>query len=493
MQRSLLPVLSILVSTILPASADVTLSPIIGSHMVLQRDAACPIWGWAEQGEKVSVEFAGQKAEVTPDANGKWMVKLKPMKANDKGQTLTIRGKNELKLEDVVVGDVWLCSGQSNMEWTVASSMNPKEEAAAANDPRIRHIKIGNPPAKTPSDKVISQAGWQNASPQTVSGFTAAGYFFAREIVKDQNVPVGLLGANWSGTRIEPWIPPIGFKDVPALSSIAEKLDSYPETQEKPDKVDPTKKVTEVKLQSPLALFNGRIAPLIPYAIKGALWYQGESNASEGMLYTEKMKGLIGGWRKVWEMPDMPFYYVQLAPFIYKGANPENLARLWESQTAALQIPNTGMAVTTDIGNTTDIHPKNKQEVGRRLSLWALAKTYGKKDVVFSGPIFKSARFDGSKAILSFDHVAGGLKTRDNQAPSHFLIAGEDKNFVPAKAEIVGQTVVVTGEGVTKATAVRYGWSHDAEPNLANSTGLPASPFRTDDWPVQNPAPQPAK
>ena len=490
MQISFRPALSvlapaILATVILPAAAEVTLSPIIGSHMVLQRDAACPIWGWADQGEKVTVEFSGQKAEATPDASGKWMVKLKPMKANDQGQSLTIRGKNEIKLEDVVVGDVWLCSGQSNMEWSVAASANPKEEIAAAKDTRIRHIKIGNPPAKTPDAKVISPAGWQPASPQTVAGFTAVGYFFGREIAKEQNVPVGLLGANWGGTRIEPWTPPIGFKEVPALSAFAAKLDSYPETQEKPDKADPTKKVTEVKLQSPLALFNGRIAPLVPYAIKGALWYQGESNNGEAMLYTEKMKALIGGWRKVWEMPEMPFYYVQLAPFIYKGANPENLARIWEAQTAALQIPNTGMAVTTDIANTVDIHPKNKQEVGRRLALWALAKTYGKKDIVFSGPIFKSARFDGGKAILSFDHVAGGLKTRDGQAPSHFVIAGEDKKFVPAKAEVVGQTIVVTGEGVSKATAVRYGWSHDAEPNVANSAGLPASPFRTDDWPLQ--------
>jgi sialate O-acetylesterase len=486
MKRHLLPACIVLASSILPVAADVTLSPIIGSHMVLQRESACPIWGWAGEGEEVTVEFAGQKQTAKPDASGKWMVKLQPMKANSTGQTMIIRGKNELKLDDVLVGEVWLCSGQSNMEMTVGSSMNAKEESAAATDSRIRHIKVNNPPTKTPEAKVISQ-GWQPATPQTVGGFTAAGYFFAREIAKNLDVPVGLLGANWGGTRIEPWTPPVGFKDVPALASIAEKLETFPETQEKPDKADPTKKVTEVKLQSPLALFNGRIAPLIPFAIRGALWYQGESNNGEGMLYAEKMKALIGGWRKVWAMPEMPFYFVQLAPFIYGNANPENLARIWEAQAAALKIPNTGMAVITDISMLKDIHPKNKQEVGRRLALWALAKTYGKKDVVFSGPLFKTAKFDGNKVVLSFDHVDGGLKSRDGAPLSHFQIAGEDKKFVPAKAEIAGETVVIAGEGVEKPTAVRFGFNQDAEPNLANKTGLPASPFRTDDWPVQTP------
>ena len=452
--------------------------------MVLQRDSACPVWGWAEAGEDVTVEFAGQKLTAKPDAQGKWQVSLKPMKANATGQTMTIRGRNEIKLDDILIGEVWLCSGQSNMEWTVNSSANPKEEAAAANDARIRHIKVNNQPAKTPDAKVVSTNGWQVTSPQTVGGFTAVGYFFARELAKELNVPVGLLGANWGGTRIEPWTPPVGFKQVPALSNITEKLDTFPETETKPDKADPTKTVTQVKLQSPTALFNGRIAPLVPFAMRGALWYQGEGNNGEGMLYFEKMKALIAGWRSVWNMPEMPFYYVQLAPFIYNGSNPENLARLWEAQAASLQIPHTGMAVTTDVGNVTDIHPKNKQEVGRRLSLWALAKTYGKKDVVFSGPIFKSVKFDGGKAVVSFNHASGGLKSRDGNPLTHFLVAGEDKSFVPAKAEIVGETVVISAEKVSKPIAVRYAWSHDAEPNLANQAGLPASPFRSDDWPL---------
>jgi sialate O-acetylesterase len=481
MKQSFLPA-SALLALILPVSADVTLSPIIGSHMVLQREVACPIWGWAEQGEQVTVEFAGQKHTAKPAADGRWEVKLQPLKGTAEGRVMTIRGKNEIKLEDIVVGEVWLCSGQSNMEWSVAASGNPKEEIANAKDSRIRHIKVQNPPAKQPDAKVVSAKGWEPASPSTAGGFTAVGYYFARELVKELNVPIGLLGANWGGTRIEPWTPPVGFKQVPALKSLADNLAKYPETQEKPDKADPTKKVTEVKLQSPLALYNGRIAPLVPYAIRGALWYQGESNNGEGMLYLEKMKALIGGWRQVWNMPEMPFYYVQLAPFNYKGANPANLAGIWEAQTAALKIPHTGMAVTMDISTITDIHPKNKQDVGRRLSLWALAKTYGKKDIVYSGPLYKSVKFEGPKAVISFDHVGGGLKSRDGQALTHFTVAGEDKAFVPAKAEIVGNTVVVTAENLAKPAAVRFAWAHDAEPNLSNKEGLPASAFRTDSW-----------
>ena len=473
----------VFLASVISASADVSLSPIIGSHMVLQRDSACPIWGWAEQGEEVTVEFAGQKKSAKPDAAGKWMVKLDAMKANATGQTMSIRGKNTLALEDVVVGEVWLCGGQSNMEWTVSGAANPKDEIAAGDHPLIRHIKVNNQGAVKPDEKVVS-GGWQNASPQTVGGFTAVGYYFAREVRKSVDVPIGLLNANWGGTRIEPWTPPSGFKAVPALKDIADKLDQFPSKSEKPDKADPTKMVTNVNIQTPLALFNGRIAPIVPFALRGALWYQGESNNGEGMLYFEKMKALIAGWRDVWQMPNMPFYYVQLAPFIYKGANAENLARIWEAQTAALKIPHTGMAVLTDIGNTTDIHPKNKQEVGRRLALWALAKDYGKAGTVFSGPIFKSAKFDGGKATLTFEHGAG-LKSKDDQSLTHFTIAGDDKTFVPAKAEISGDTIIVSAEGVAKATAVRFGWSHDAEPNLFNGAGLPASPFRTDDWPVK--------
>jgi sialate O-acetylesterase len=263
----------------------------------------------------------------------------------------------------------------------------------------------------------------------------------------------------------------VGFKETPALQDIANKLDTFPSKNDK----------GEINHQTPLALYNGMIHPLLPYSVRGAIWYQGESNNGEGMLYNEKMKALISGWRSVWKNPDMPFYFVQLAPYKY-GGDPTALAKIWEAQTATLSIEHTGMAVTVDIGNTGDIHPKNKQEVGRRLALWALADQYGREDLVYSGPIYESMKVDGNQARLSFKHVGGGLVSRDSKPLSHFQIAGEDKNFVDAKATIEGNEVVVSAEGIDKPVAVRFGWDQVAEPNLSNKEGLPASPFRTDSW-----------
>lgn len=458
--------------------AEVRLPAIIGPHMVLQRDVPCPIWGWAEPGEQVTVAFAGQQQTATADAQGKWNVRLAAMPANSQPQTMSIAGSNTLKLDDVLVGEVWLCSGQSNMEWTVAASHNAQEEASAANHPRIRHIKIQHRPAEKPESNVPPTT-WQVCEPKTVPGFTAVGYFFGRQLMQDLDVPVGLIGSNWGGTRIEPWTPPEGFRQVPALKDIADKLDSFPAKTQQTDK-NTGKTSTTINHQSPLALYNGMIHPLVPYAIRGAIWYQGESNNGEGMLYFEKMKALIAGWRTVWGNPQMPFYYVQLAPYKYGNRNPQDLAGIWEAQTAALAIPHTGMAVTVDIGHPRDIHPKNKQEVGRRLALWALAKTYGKSGLVYSGPLFKQLTIEGNKARVAFDHVGGGLVSRDGQPLSHFTIAGADRNFVPAEARIDGTTVVVSSGQVANPVAVRFAWDQEAEPNLSNKEGLPAAPFRTD-------------
>jgi sialate O-acetylesterase len=384
--------------------------------------------------------------------------------------TMTVVGTTRVTVANILVGDVWLCSGQSNMEWSVGNSNNSQEELAAADHPRIRHIKIPHVPAETPQADVAS-GGWQVCSPQTVGGWTAVGYFFARHLQQELDVPVGLIGSNWGGTRIEPWTPPVGFQQVPALKDIADKLDSFPAK-----KADGA-----INHQSPLALYNGMIAPLVPYGIRGALWYQGESNNGEGMLYFEKQKALIGGWRAIWNKPDLPFYFVQLAPYRY-GGDPKNLAGIWEAQTATLSIPYTGMAVTVDISNLTDIHPRNKQDVGKRLALWALAQLYGKSDLVYSGPLYKSMAVEGDKIRLAFDHVGSGLVSRDGQPLNWFTIAGEDKNFVPAQAEIDGATVVVSADSVAHPVAVRFGWTQEAEPNLSNKESLPASPFRTDKW-----------
>ena len=450
------------------ALAETKLPSIIGSNMVLQREKTVPVWGWDDAGQKVTVSFNGQAVTTKADAEGRWQVDLKAMKAGGPFE-MTIQGSSEVKLGNILIGEVWLCSGQSNMEWTVSRSKNPKEEIAAANYPNIRHIKIPHRPSDKPESNVPSN-GWQVCSPKTAGNFTAVGYYFGRKLHKDLDVPVGLIGSNWGGTRIEPWTPPEGFKKVPALKeSHADKLDSFP-----------AKNGNRINHQSPLALYNGMIHPLLPYQIRGALWYQGESNNGEGMLYHEKMKALIHGWREVWNNPELPFYFVQLAPFNY-GGDPKRLAGIWEAQAKTLALPNTGMAVTTDIANIRDIHPKNKQDVGKRLALWALAKNYGKM-VPYSGPLYKSMKVEGNKIILSFDYVNGGLKSSDGKALSHFTIAGEDKKFVNAKAEISGETVVVSAEGVANPQAVRFGWHQSSEPNFFNKADLPASPFRTDDW-----------
>ena len=454
----------------LTAQAAVKLPAVFTDHMVLQREQPIAVWGWEDAGKEVTVTLGDAKATAKADESGKWTVKLPALKTGGP-LTLTVAGTSTVTLTDVLIGEVWLCSGQSNMEWTVGGVNNAQEEIAAAKFPQIRHIKINQLPAATPQADVKS-AGWKVCAPDTVAGFTAAGYFFARHLNQTLNVPIGLIGSNWGGTLIEPWTPPCGFQQVPALKQdFADKLSSFPAKNGNGN----------VNHQSPLALYNGMIHGLVPYGIRGAIWYQGESNNGQGMLYFEKQKALIAGWRCVWKNPDLAFYFVQLAPYRY-GGDPTRLAGIWEAQTATLAVPHTGMAVTVDIGNTRDIHPRNKQDVGKRLALWALAKDYGQPNIVYSGPLYKSMKVDGGKVTLAFDHVGGGLVARDGKPLTHFAVAGEDKKFVEAKATIDGAGVVVEAAGVAQPVAVRFGWHEEAEPNLSNKDGLPASPFRTDKW-----------
>lgn len=451
------------------ALAEVKLPAVIGDHMVLQRDRPIPIWGWDDAGTEVTVEMAGAKATAKADADGKWIVRLPARKAGGP-YSMAVEGTSKATIRDVLVGEVWLCSGQSNMEWTVGGVDDAQAEIAAANHMSIRHIKVNHVPAAEPRTEVPS-GGWQVCSPETAGGFTAVGYFFGKMLHKELDVAVGLIGSNWGGTRIEPWTPPIGFRKVPALKDIADRLDGFPSRNEK----------GEVNHQSPLALYNGMVHPLVPYAMRGAIWYQGESNNGEGMLYYEKMKALIEGWRAVWEDERLSFHYVQLAPFRY-GGDPTSLPRIWEAQAAALSIPHTGMAVTVDIGNVADIHPRNKQDVGKRLALWALAKDYGREGLVYSGPLYRSMKVEDGKVRIAFDHVGGRLASRDGKPLTWFAVAGEDKRFVEAEAAIDGDTVVVSSPEVPAPVAVRFGWHQEAEPNLSNAEGLPASPFRTDAW-----------
>lgn len=445
--------------------AATKLPSFLTDHMVLQRGVANRIWGWDKPGTEVAVNAGGQTARGTADGAGNWSVQLSPMQAGGPIE-IQVKGTTEIKLADVMIGDVWVCSGQSNMEWNVGQSANAAEEIAAGNLPQIRHVKIEHVPADKPQSDVRS-SGWKVASSETVGEFTAAGYFFAKTLQPEINVPIGLIGVNWGGTRIEPWTPPVGFQQVPALHDIAGKLDQFPTKNDKGE-VDP---------QSPLALYNGMIHPLLGMPIKGALWYQGEANVGEGMLYFEKMKALIGGWRAVWNQPNLPFYFVQLAPFRY-GDDPYPLAEIWQAQLAALSIPNTGMVVTTDIGNVSDIHPANKQEVGRRLALWALVQTYGRFQFTSCGPLVRSVNREGASLRVAFDYVNGGLSTRDGQPPSGFEVAGADGKFVPAEAKIDRDTVLVSSPQVAEPTQVRFAWHQEANPNFINLAGLPAVPFK---------------
>ncbi|MCA9175212.1 MAG: sialate O-acetylesterase [Planctomycetales bacterium] len=448
--------------------AELTVPTIFSDHMVLQRDQELPVWGWDTAGAEVTVSIDGKQQKAKAGDDGKWMVKLPAMKAGGPHE-LVVEGSSRKAFKDVLVGEVWICSGQSNMEWTVSRSNNSAEEAKNGDHPQIRHIKFGHRPSEKPATDVPSN-GWEVCTPETVPNFTAVGYFFGRRLQQELNVPIGLIGSNWGGTRIEPWTAPEGFKSNPNLKSISDKLDSFPEKNNK----------GAINHQSALALYNGMIHPMVPFGVRGAIWYQGESNNGEGMLYYEKMKALIQGWRTIWNNDDMPFYFVQLAPFTY-GGDPTRLAGIWEAQTRTLRdVPHTGMAVTVDIANLKDIHPKNKQDVGARLALWALAQDYGKKDLVVSGPLYRSMKKEGSKIRLTFDHVGGGLVSRDGEPLSWFTIAGKDGNFVEAKATIDGDNVVVECDAVPSPEHVRFGWSQLAEPNLSNKEGLPASPFRTD-------------
>ena len=462
-------IIVVILSTVF-VQAETKLPSILGSHMVLQQGEKCPIWGWDDSDKVVTVEFAGQKHTAKVSDGGRWEVHLDPMKANAKGQTLTIRGSSKLELTDVLVGEVWLCSGQSNMEWRVVQSANSKEEIANANHPLIRHIKIPHKLSPKPQDNV-SSSGWQPCTPQVVANFTAVGYYFGRHLHKELNVPVGLIGSNWGGTRIEPWTPPVGFKSVPALKkNFADKLDQF--ASAKPGRGTPSH------------MYNAMIHPLLPYTIKGALWYQGESNNGEGMLYHEKMKALIAGWRSVWNNPELPFYFVQLAPFRYGSDNDPRLPGIWQAQLETLKVPHTGMAVTTDITTLRNIHPPNKQDVGKRLALWALVKDYGKKlKGQYSGPIFSKIDHAEGKDSLTVHFQkdsTGGLTTNDKKPVSHFEIAGKDGKWHPAKATIVyGDHLIVKSDAVKKPVHVRFGWHQMAEPNLVNGAGLPASPFST--------------
>jgi sialate O-acetylesterase len=507
----LLGALVVVCGLTLHVRADVKLPGVFGEHMVLQREQPVPVWGWAEPTEKITVTLAGQSAQATADASGRWSVRLDALSAGGP-HVLQVQGRNTLELGDVLVGEVWLCSGQSNMAMAVGGVVNRDAEVAAANHPQIRMATVARETAEEPQSDC--KAPWQVCSPQTVAGFSAAAYFFGRELQQKLQVPVGLINSSWGGTPIQGWTSVTAQTAVPELAPLVESfqksLAAYDPkaAQERYEKQLQVWKNDEAKAKdagtraavarrkprppqdprlapgSPGRLFNGMIHPLAPYAIRGAIWYQGEANAGGAKLYGLQLRTMITEWRTLWKQDAFPFLFVQLPNFMQAQQQASETAGwplIREQFLQTLTLANTGMAVTIDIGEANDIHPKNKQDVGLRLAQWALAKTYGKA-VAACGPLFKSARCDGEKIIVSFDHLGGGLAARGGDKLKGFAIAGADKKFVWAEAKIVGETVEVRGPEVKAPAAVRYAWANNPDCNLVNQAGLPASPFRTDDW-----------
>jgi len=678
MARWVLVLATVLTAT--AAWADVSMPAVFSDNMILQRDLPVRIWGWADAGEDVTVSLHtktatpvfNQQVSTKADAAGKWSVKLKPLVANGNELTLTVAGKNTLTFTNILAGDVWICSGQSNMEWPVAASLNPKEECAAANFPNIRLFTVPHTTSPRPADDVATKGGWAVCSPQTVGGFSAVAYFFGREIHQKTQVPIGLINTSWGGTAIEPWMPLSALEAIeetrPRVANFRERLAAFEKDRKlfelkvqaarlegeflrakwfvglmeadpgaKASWQDPATDVSgwaraavpmdiqknefnnylgfgwvrkDVEIPAawvgkeltlrlgpiddgdvtyvngvevgsmwidhhggawqtprrytiPAALTNGRkltivvrlynmmgaigllgdasqytllpvdgqekdaislagewrlamggaidprtqpqvpqpsppgagwgevaalhhamIAPLTDFGIRGAIWYQGESNGNQGTLYGKLLPGMIGAWRAAWGY-DFPFYVVQLANFLEPAAEPvqkDSWAGVREAQLQTAQtMDRVGLAVTIDVGEAADIHPRNKQDVGRRLALWALAKDYGQRDLVYSGPWWAWIKVEGSTARLGFDHVGGGLVAKGDELTG-FAIAGEDKVFYAATAEIKGNEVHVSHPKVETPVAVRYGWSFNPLCNLYNKENLPASPFRTDSW-----------
>ncbi len=463
------------------ARAELHLPRIFGDHMVLQTGQPVPVWGWADPGEAVTVRFAGQEKRVTAGADGRWLARLDALAVSALPAELTVIARETKIFSDVLVGEVWLCSGQSNMEKPLGeqrgqkSTLNAEEEIRAADFPAIRMFKVTKAKASAPARDL--QGEWTPCRPDTIDKikFSAAGYFFGRKIHRELGVPVGLIDSTWGGTRIEVWTAPAGFAAIPSLAEFTAAL-----------------KTPGAKAQGsePASLYYAMIHPLVPFALRGALWYQGETNIidlEEGMAYADKMKALIEGWRGVWQQ-EFSFYYVQIAPHLYhvirpaQVVSPESTPRLWEAQTAVQSIvPRTGMIVTTDIvDDLADIHPRNKKDVGERLARWALTKDYGRKDIEVSGPVFQRMDVSAGRAILHFDHVGGGLVASDGKPLNWFAVAGADGKFFSATAAIENDTVIVRSERVPVPAVVHFAWDEAARPNFANQAGLPAVPFRTD-------------
>jgi len=504
--------------------ADVRLHNVFGNHMVLQRDRPLRVWGWADAGENVTVRFAGQSVSGVADRQGAWSVLLAPMEASTLPRELSVTGKNVLTITDILVGDVWLCSGQSNMAFGLGGC-DAEADIKAADMPMVRYRAYFECFAPKPQADV-SAAPWHRVTPASAAGCSGVAFYFGRKVNRESGVPIGLLESTVGGTEIECWMPPEAFRDYPACADIGERLKeaveqyrrSLPAAVEAVEQWLPSaKKALAEKKEFPMppriplhpnidrgghwvriqSLYNGMIHPLTPLAIKGAIWYQGESNGGEGDSYFQKKRAMIETWRRLWGS-DFPFYFVQLANWREPNDDPSGGGQEWQylrmAQLKCLELPKTGMAVAVDVGDASDIHPKNKQDVGERLALWALAKDYGEKELVHSGPLYRRMSVEEDRIRIHFDHVGTGLMVgvKEGRHPAieakspklaRFAIAGRDQQWDWADAIIDGDTVIVSSPKVREPVAVRYAFSMNPEGcNLYNKEGLPASPFRTDSW-----------
>jgi sialate O-acetylesterase len=512
MKRRTFLALSFALALAAPAWADVKPHGLFTDNCVLQAGKEVPIWGTAAPGEMVTVTVSGNAGGTfsgLTDKDGRWLVRLPSMKASNEPITLTIKGKNEVVVKNVLVGEVWICSGQSNMEWALHSSHGAEESMANSEDSLLRLITVPHSVQMTPQYNIGGR--WTECSPRTVGNFSGVAYFFGRDLRKALNVPVGLIHTSWGGTPAEAWTSKESLNSEPLLQHYPADLDkamknfdpakakeaydqaltkwkeaaakakadgkpapNRPQQQQSPDKSS----------HAPSGLYNGMIAPLVPYAIAGAIWYQGESNAGAAYEYRTLFPTMIKDWRKQFRQGDFPFLFVQLAPFmkIVKEPSDSAWAELRDAQLYTTKVsPKTGMAVITDVGEENDIHPKKKEPVGARLALAARAIAYGEK-IEYSGPVLEKATFEDGKAVLTFLHVGDGLATH-KQELTGFTICGEDRKFHNARATITGNdTVEVTCPDVAKPVAVRFGWANYPVVNLSTKDGLPASPFRTDDW-----------
>jgi len=485
-----------------PAHNALRLAGIFGDNMVFQADKAVSVWGWAPPSQGVKVKISGQVKTASAGADGKWMVKLDPLKPGGPME-MTVEGGSTLTVKNILVGEVWLCSGQSNMVLPMGPNLdfiaNGQAEVQAANYPNMRLFVTTLHAPDKPDDDCKGQwiecnpqtckGEWIESTRQTIAGWPGVPYFFGRKLHQELKVPVGLVMSAVGATSAEDWLSYAALKSDPGYKLSLDRFHAMPKDANSwdvkvPDGIFPT------------TLYNGEIAPLIPFAMRGAIWYQGESDVFRASQYRTLFPLLIRDWRRA-RGEDFPFYFVQLPNFgpLAKGPGDSEWAELREAQAVALALPNTGMAVTIDIGETENLHPRNKQDVGLRLALWALAKTYGQK-LAYSGPLYKTMKVEGNRIRLTFDKIGGGLEAKggspkdsgslgnDKKTVWGFTIAGADKKFLYAEAVLDGNTVLVSSSQVPNPVAVRYAWADNPEGcNLSNKEGLPASPFRTDTWP----------